>query len=159
MFNLKDPYLVILVGHPLVGKSTAISKYFPETNIISRDSIVLELANTTDYNKAFNTVNHKNVDKILRERMVYNSDNRINTILDMTHMASKRRKYNLSFFDKDFYRLCVVFSHLTKDEWFKRNEKRKLEENKDISWGIVENMIKSYQVPQKEEGFNKIVHI
>jgi hypothetical protein len=72
-------------------------------------------------------------------------------------MSAKRRRFNLSFFKKDYYKVAIVFPFIDKHEWKIRNEKRKLEENKDISWDIMENMIKSYTFPKKEEGFNKII--
>lgn len=157
----KSPFVIILVGPPLCGKSffsNKITDKFPKTKIICRDSIILELHGTNEYNKAFKEVNQKEVDRILLSKMSEYSKEGSNVILDMTHMSPKRRKHNLSFFP-DYYKVALIFPFLSKEEWSIRNEKRKVEENKDISWGIVENMMSQYQVPVKEEGFNKIISI
>lgn len=159
MFKLKEPYVIIAVGIPLSGKSSYFSKNYPDASVICRDSIILEISGIKDYNKAFKEVNHREVDDLLRFRLKDNSNRNINTIVDMTHMSAKRRRFNLSFFKKDYYKVAIVFPFIDKHEWKIRNEKRKLEENKDISWDIMENMIKSYTFPKKEEGFNKIISL
>lgn len=152
------PYLIIPVGVPLSGKSTKMNKDYSDAEIICRDSIILELHGSNDYNLAFKEVNQKEVDRILRERMVNASEDMKSVVLDMTHMSAKRRKFNMSFFP-NHYKMCVVFPFITKSEWEIRNEKRIKEENKNISWGIVENMMNSFQKPDKSEGFNKIIYI
>ena len=55
--NIKEPFVMLLVGPPLSGKSTWIRQNFTDTQVISRDEIVMELAGTRDYNKAFSEVN------------------------------------------------------------------------------------------------------
>lgn len=153
-----NPYLIIPVGVPLSGKSTKIKKDYADAEVICRDSIILELHGSNNYNLAFKEVNQKEVDKILRERMVNASKDMRSVVLDMTHMSAKRRKFNMSFFP-NHYKVCVVFPFLTPDEWKVRNDKRVAEENKHISWGIVENMMTSFQKPDKAEGFNKIIYL
>ena len=67
--KLKDPYVIILIGPPLSGKTTWINKNFEPGSfeLISRDQIVLDLHGEDDYNTAFNTVDQKEVDRILKE--------------------------------------------------------------------------------------------
>ena len=57
--------LMLLIGTPLSGKSTFIRENYPNTIVISRDELVMEVFGSNDYNKAFKEVNHKEVDKIL----------------------------------------------------------------------------------------------
>lgn len=44
---------MLLVGPTLSGKSTWLKTNYPNVKVISRDEIVMEVAGTIDYNKAF----------------------------------------------------------------------------------------------------------
>ena len=58
--KLPTPYILILVGPPLCGKSTFIKKLsLDKVNIISRDAILLEQHGSNDYGAAFKSVNQK----------------------------------------------------------------------------------------------------
>jgi predicted kinase len=157
--KLKKPYVIILIGPPLSGKTTWIRKNFePESfELISRDEIVLDLHGNGDYNTAFKTVDQKEVDRILVNKILASAKEKKNVIIDMTHMTSKRRKYNLSFFDDEYYKLAVIFPILKDEEYVSRDKKRTEEENKSIPMHVVKNMISSYQPVSKEEGFNSVI--
>lgn len=159
--KLKEPYVIILVGPPLSGKTSWINKNFSDkdVDIISRDQIVLDLYKGDNYNDAFNSVNQKQVDRILLRNMTDANKNKRNVIIDMTHMSPKRRKFNLSFFDNDYYKLAVLFPNLSDEEYTKRNSKRIEEEGKDIPLHIVKNMLSQYRSITKEEGFDKIISL
>jgi predicted kinase len=51
--ELKEPFVIFLVGVPLVGKSTFIRENFEGINVISRDEILMEVAGTRDYTEAW----------------------------------------------------------------------------------------------------------
>lgn len=161
--NLKSPYVIILVGPPLTGKSSMVREFIdkidPDVEIISRDDIVLELSGSDDYSTAFNTVNQKQVDRELTAKLVNAGEEGLNTIIDMTHMTSKRRKQNLNFFGDDYYKMCVIFPFISDEEYQKRNQKRKAEENKDIPLHIVKRMMSQYQNIKPDEGFDKTISI
>lgn len=157
--NLKEPFVIILIGPPLSGKSTWIRENFPTTEVISRDEIVMEVYGSRNYTEAFKSVDQKEVDKVLTQRFLDANKEKKNVIVDMTHMASKRRKQNLNYFTDDYYKLGVIFPILTDDEYVKRNQKRIEEENKDLPMGIVKSMISSYQPITSDEGFNKVISL
>jgi predicted kinase len=157
--NLKEPFVIILIGPPLSGKSTWIRENFPTTEVISRDEIVMEVYGSRNYTEAFKSVDQKEVDKVLNQRFLDANKEKKNVIVDMTHMASKRRKQNLNYFTDDYYKLGVIFPILTDDEYVKRNQKRIEEENKDLPMGIVKSMISSYQPITSDEGFNKVISL
>lgn len=161
--NLKSPYILILVGPPLSGKGWFCNLFKqninPDITIISRDQIVLDSYDGDNYNDAFNSVNQKKVDIILHQKMVDANKHGRNTIIDMTHMGSKRRRNNLSYFDDEYYKLAVIFPILSEEEYQKRNTKRIGDENKNISMKIVNNMISQYQSIREEEGFDKVVSL
>ena len=157
--NLKEPFVIILIGPPLSGKSTWIRENFPTTEVISRDEIVMEVYGSRNYTEAFNNVDQKEVDKVLTQKFLDANVAKKNVIVDMTHMASKRRKQNLNYFTNDYYKLAVIFPILSEEEYVKRNQKRIEEENKDLPMGIVKSMISSYQPITAEEGFNKVISL
>jgi predicted kinase len=153
--NIKEPFVMLLVGPPLSGKSTWIRQNFPDTQVISRDEIVMELAGTRDYNKAFSEVNQKAVDNLLYSRLVEAGFGNQSVIIDMTNMTKKRRISTLSHFGDNFYKVAVIFPILSDEEYQIRNQKRISEENKDLPLRIIKNMISSYQSISEDEGFDE----
>lgn len=155
------PFVLILVGPPLSGKSTYIKKLrnFLDFKVVSRDDIIMELSDSDDYNVAFNTVDQKLVDSILKERIIDYSFNNKNVIIDMTNLTSKRRKSNLNYFNEDYTKVGLIFPIISFEEYTARNKKRKEEENKNISVSIWQNMVNNFQTIKKEEGFDKVFYI
>jgi len=153
----KAPWVIIMIGPPLSGKTSWIDKNFypDEYELISRDQIVVDLHGEDDYNSAFGSVNQKEVDKILTKKLVDVGSSDKNAIVDMTHMGRKRRIQNLSYF-KNHTKIAVIFPILTEDEYQRRNEKRTIEEKKTIPLHVIKNMISSYQTISDGEGFDKI---
>jgi predicted kinase len=159
--SLKEPFVIIMIGPPLSGKTTWIRNNFSNSNVklISRDQIILDVYGSDNYDDAFSKVNQKEVDRILHHKMVESNKNRENVIIDMTHMGSKRRMQNLAYFDDDYYKLAVIFPILSDDEYQKRNNKRSVEENKNLPLHIIKRMISQYQPIRSEEGFNKVISL
>ena len=161
--KIKTPFVIVLIGPPLSGKSTWIRKNFLEKDIevtiISRDDILMEMSDTDDYSDAFNTVSQKEVDAELQRRLVDAADNGKNAIIDMTNMTSKRRRHNLEYFGDEFTKIAVIFPILEWDEYKRRNDKRKSEENKWIPEHVIKRMIGTYQPIRDEEGFDKVVSL
>lgn len=157
--NLKEPFVIILIGPPLSGKTTWVRKNFPDVEVISRDEILMEVYGSDNYDEAFKNVNQKRVDRVLHERLVSANDEMKNVIIDMTHMTSKRRKHNLDYFGDDYFKLGVIFPILSNDEYESRNQKRYTEESKFIPMGVIKRMISSYQSIKSDEGFDKIISL
>ena len=148
---------MLLVGPTLSGKSTWIRNNYPTINVISRDEIVMEVAGTRDYNKAFETVDQKLVDRVLAERLTDANLTKTSTIVDMTNMTVKRRAQTLRYFDNNFYKIAVVFPILSDEQYQMRNIDRNSKENKWIPPSVIKSMIDSYQEPTSDEGFSKII--
>lgn len=157
--NLKEPYVIILIGPPLSGKSTWIRENLPNVDVISRDEILMDVYGSRNYTEAFKNVDQKTVDKVLHDTFVKYNDEKRNVIVDMTHMGSKRRKMNLNYFSDDYYKLGVIFPILSDEEYERRNQKRKSEENKDIPDRVIKSMISSYQPIREGEGFDKVISL
>ena len=148
---------MLLVGPTLSGKSTWIRNNYPTINVISRDEIVMEIAGTRDYNRAFETVDQKLVDRVLAERLTGANLTKTSTIVDMTNMTVKRRAQTLRYFDDSFYKIAVVFPILSDEQYQMRNIDRNSKENKWIPPSVIKSMIDSYQEPTSDEGFSKII--
>lgn len=161
--KLKEPYILVLIGPPLVGKSTWIRENFIskgiDVNVISRDQLVMDLYGSDDYNKAFKEVNQKEVNAMLERSFVEASQNGDNVIVDMTNLTSKRRKSTLNYFGDEYQKVAVIFPPVDWEEIKRRNEKREREEQKTIPEHVIKNMLSSYQPVKDEEGFDKIVSI
>ena len=155
--NLKEPFVMLLVGPTLSGKSTWIRNNYPTINVISRDEIVMEIAGTRDYNRAFETVDQKLVDRVLAERLTGANLTKTSTIVDMTNMTVKRRAQTLRYFDDSFYKIAVIFPILSDEQYQMRNIDRNSKENKWIPPSVIKSMIDSYQEPTSDEGFSKII--
>jgi predicted kinase len=152
----KDPYVFILVGLPLSGKSTWIRRNYPDAKVISRDDLVLEVYGSDNYSEAFKNVDQKEVDRTLDLRLKDANLNKENVIVDMTNLTTKRRKQTLRYFSDDYYKEVVVFPILDKDEYASRNKERNERENKWIPPFVITSMLESYIVPTLDEGFDKI---
>lgn len=158
--HLKNPYVLLLIGPPLSGKTTWINNNITDDNIviISRDQILLDEHGSNNYNDAFSSVNQKDVDSILHKKMLDASKNKQNVIVDMTNLSSKRRKYTLSYFD-NYYKVGIIFPMLNWDEYLTRNKLRLERENKFIPEHVLKNMMNSYTPIRNDEGFNKIISL
>jgi predicted kinase len=155
--ELKEPFVIFLVGVPLVGKSTFIRENFEGINVISRDEILMEVAGTRDYTEAWKNADQKSVDSLLSERLRDSNKGNVNTIIDMTNLTRKSRVGKLNVFSKDFLKVAVIFKNLSDDEFDRRNENRRINENKFIPKFVIKNMTSSYVEPTLTEGFDKIV--
>lgn len=157
--NLPEPFVILLIGPPLSGKTTWIRENFSTTDVISRDEIVMEVHGSRNYTEAFNNVNQKEVDKVLNQRFLDLSSQKKNVIVDMTNMTLKRRRATLNYFSDDYYKMAVIFPILSDDEYGRRNLKRIKEENKDLPMHVIKNMISSYNPISPDEGFAKVISL
>ena len=153
----KSPFVIILSGIPMSGKSTWVRENYPDTLTISRDELVMEVAGTRDYNQAFKTVNQKAVDKLLVKRITDAATQKVDVIIDMTNVSTKVRAKNLSYFSDDYYKVAVVLPILDSAEYKRRNEFRLVNENKFIPEFVIKSMMDSFVIPTEAEGFDKII--
>jgi predicted kinase len=155
----KSPFVIILSGIPMSGKSTWVRENYPDTLAISRDELVMEVAGTRDYNLAFKTVDQKAVDKLLAKRITDAASQKVDVIIDMTNLSRKVRVKNLSYFSNDYYKVSVVLPILDSEEYKRRNDFRSINENKFIPPFVIKSMMDSFVLPTDDEGFDKIIKI
>jgi len=162
ILNGDKPYLLMLVGTPLSGKSTFINS-LDNTNhtVVSRDEILTEVAQCSDYNKAWKIIADMEkgddiVDKKLKAVLVELGKNKKNTIIDMTNLKKKGRCKHLAKFPKHI-KVAIKFEFLTMDEYTARNTKRNELDNKYIPLEVIQEMISTYEEVEMEEGFDLII--
>ena len=157
--KIKSPFVIILSGIPMSGKSTWVRENYPDTLAISRDELVMEVAGTRDYNLAFKTVDQKAVDKLLAKRITDAATQKVDVIIDMTNLSRKVRVKNLSYFSNDYYKVSIVLPILDSEEYKRRNDFRLVNENKFIPPFVIKSMMESFVFPTDDEGFDKIILI
>ena len=155
----KSPFVIILSGIPMSGKSTWVRENYPDTLAISRDELVMEVAGTRDYNLAFKTVDQKAVDKLLAKRITDAATQKVDVIIDMTNLSRKVRVKNLSYFSNEYYKVSVVLPILDSEDYKRRNDVRSINENKFIPPFVIKSMMDSFVLPTDDEGFDKIILI
>lgn len=153
---MNRPFVILLVGVPLSGKSTFIRNNHPTTKVVSRDELVMEVYGSDDYSKAFKEVDHKEVDRLLDLRLKEVNTNKENVIVDMTNMVVSRRVKTLKYFSDEYHKEVIVFPVLETNEYERRNKERNINENKWIPPFVISSMLNSYQEPTLDEGFDKI---
>ena len=154
---INKPFVILLVGVPLSGKSTWIRNNHSTTKVVSRDELVMEVYGSDDYSKAFKEVDQKEVDRLLDLRFKEVNTNKENVIVDMTNMVVSRRVKTLKYFSDDYHKEVIVFPVLETNEYERRNKERNVNENKWIPPFVITSMLNSYQEPTLDEGFDKII--
>lgn len=159
-----DRKIYILIGTPCAGKSTYINTVLKDLlynpYIASTDNIIMSLHSDKTYDEAFEL--EKNNFEKLESIMFYNIYNSIENnqdiVIDRTNMKRKSRKRFLQITKDKYEKIAVVFK-IDETEFDKRNNDRFLKEGKSIPKNVFHDMLKSYQEPSYEEGFNKILFI
>lgn len=141
------PKLIMMMGLPASGKSTVVLKKYTnrDYHTLSRDSLVMEMAGTRDYNLAWSTVDHKAVDVELGKRFQSMVKCGYNIVIDMTNMSKKKRNSFLS--QASDYQKEAVLVTCDLDEIYKRLMKRLETEGKGIPKGVIESMMASFSFP------------
>jgi predicted kinase len=153
--------VILLVGPPLSGKDTYLrTQVYSDYVIISRDDILMSLKDTDDYSSAFNTVNQKEVDKILNQKIQDSIGEKRNVIINMTNLSKKSRNRHLCKFPNiDYDKIAIVFPKLNLCDYINRNDKRKVDENKFIPVNVIQTMIENWQEITLDEGFDSIIKL
>lgn len=145
------PKFMILIGLPGSGKSTWAEKYITEnsnTVIISSDEIRKELFNDENSQEDNNRVFYE-----MEIRTLQNLNNGVNVIYDATNVVRKRRKVLLdklpTWVIKEAYEIWAPI-----EVCLKRDIVRTRTVGKDVIW----KMVKSYQPPFFDEGYNRIYY-
>ena len=144
--------LTLLCGLPCSGKSTYIKESATRNDVIlNRDSIVIEVAGTDNFNDAWAKVDQEKVNLLLEERFIKAVHERKNIIVDMTNMSRKRRnKFTCRVPQKDYNKKCIIFA-TELSEIKRRNIKRNEETNKLIPNKVYSDMMRGFSLPMYDD--------
>jgi predicted kinase len=149
------PEAIFLVGIPTSGKSTFSSnpKYSKYTRV-SSDDILQEVAK--ERQQSYNTVFKGNIRfaqiammKVFRKAI----EDGKNIIIDQTNLTKKSRREKLKLIPPHYKKTAVYFVVDLKTA-LQRNTQRP---GKVIPPEVLERMIKEYELPVLEEGFDEII--
>jgi len=160
IYSLKNPFVIFLVGPPLSGKDTLIRNLnlSDVVVVVSRDEIVLEMCPGMTYNEAFKSVDQKQVDKVLKAKLIDLSKSGKNVIINLTNLRRKKRNLFKSYFSKEYKKIAIIFPILSLSEYDSRNKVRFDSEKKHISRSIIEDMINGYESIDDSENFDKVIN-
>jgi len=143
--RLGDKHLFIMVGPPGCGKSTFIDDAERKNaTVISRDEILMELADTSDYNEAWNSVDQKEVDRIYNIRLNEALRGDKDIFIDMTNMTRKRRRGLTRQANQHGFKTCAVVMCTGYNDILRFNSKR---EGKALDSSVIDNMIQRFTFP------------
>ena len=152
---MSTPEAIFLVGIPTAGKSTFSSnpKYSKYVRV-SSDDILQEIAK--ERQQSYNTVFKGNIRfaqiammEVLRKAVEENKS----ILWDQTNLTRKQRREKLKHIPAHYKKTAVYFV-IPLETALKRNTQRP---GKVIPPEVLERMIKEYELPVLEEGFDEII--
>lgn len=167
--------LYMLCGVPGSGKSTWTEKFLDQQKelltklrgddfikalnrkneplVLSTDDIIEDIAwrHNMTYNEVFGDVTYAFAERMMHKLAAYAFQNRKIIIWDQTNLTVKSRARKLARVPADWQKVAIVF-----DVPFDLKARLESRPGKVIPWPVVENMIKNYQKPTFEEGFDVI---
>jgi predicted kinase len=152
------PKLYVLVGVPGSGKSTWIKDqiWALGLTIVSTDAFVEDYARAQGktYSEVFTDYMPTAVN-LMAEQVVFAREHGHDIIWDQTSttIASRARKFNML---PDYYAIAVVFRTPSRDELDVRLSGRP---GKHIPKTVIDDMIKNWDEPELDEGFQEIWHV
>lgn len=149
--------LYILIAPQCSGKSTWIrdNKNIPNLFIVSTDDMIRNKYPDLSYNEAYKKVDFKKETNKMKKLFLEAVNDKKNIIVDRMNLTIKGRKYFLDNVSNDYEKIGIVFSW-DEETFIKRNEKRSIEEGKNIPLKLWRNTCTQYSIPLLNEGFDKI---
>jgi predicted kinase len=157
------PKLYMLIGTPYSGKSTFVKEEiaslaagdYPVPVVIDSDSILVDMAEKANisYNQSF-LLNHKKASKEMFRRAEAAVKTDKDIYWDQTNMTRKARARKLIMVPDHYEKIALVFPQVSAEELARRTA---LRTDKVIRQYIIDDMIASYERPELNEGFDKIV--
>lgn len=150
-----QPEVIFLIGIPTSGKSTFSSnpKYSKYVRV-SSDDILQEIAK--ERQQSYNTVFKGNIRfaqiammKVFRKAI----EDGKSIIIDQTNLTKKSRREKIKLIPPHYKKTAVYFI-VDLETALKRNTQRP---GKVIPPEVLERMIKEYELPTNEEGFDEII--
>ena len=154
----KKPIAHILTGVPYSGKTTFVNSANHGYPVLSSDKIVKELAENEglNYNTGFEKY-IKEATKLYNEQLTACIKDKSQFIIDRTNLTKKSRAKFMKRLTTDGFNTIGYYFEPTDLKTLKsRINKRK---DQKVPLLIVEDMIKTYEKPTFDEGFDVIVTV
>lgn len=153
------PKLTVLVGIPGTGKSTIVGNKFKNAFVYSTDNYIEEVAKEQGktYSQVFKSQikpAKRAMDILLSEAIEGNKD----IVWDQTNMSSSKRISILKKFPDEYVKECLVVRppKMGTVDWKNLEVRLASREGKDIPMHIVTSMVKNYEEPDFNEGWDII---
>lgn len=149
------PEVIFLIGIPTSGKSTfSNNPKYKDYVRVSSDDILQEIAK--ERQQTYNTIFKANIRfaqiammKVLKKAV----ENDKSVIWDQTNLTKKQRREKIKQIPSHYKKTAVYFV-IPLETALERNTKRP---GKVIPPEVLERMIKEYELPTLDEGFDKII--
>lgn len=147
--------LYMLVGVPGSGKSTWLKNIgVPNFNcmVVSSDYYIDQYAE--EHGKTYSEVFAEAVGwatQMMEEDLEFAIENDLDIYWDQTNLNAKTRMKKLAKIPFSYKKIAVVFPVPEREEWLRRLDSRP---GKTIPRHILENMLKSFEMPTTDEGFD-----
>lgn len=159
------PSIVILVGLPGSGKSFARAKAVESgasasSYQYSTDDIVERMATELGqtYTKVWADVVKDataEADKAVKVAIAQKQG----VLWDQTNMTAKKRGKILKMFDNEWRKECIcILPPFTAEQQIELERRLASREGKHIPKFVMANMLKSFQLPSMNEGFNRVLY-
>lgn len=149
------------VGLPGSGKSYLTEKIIkdnPDIVVLSIDNILERYAKKE--NKSYREIWSsyiKIAEKEFNDTLDDAIKNKKDILWDQTNLTSESRAKKLPKLIENGYEIDAVAIELSFDEWMRRIEHREANGGKTMPKAVLEDMAKSYQSPNYQEGFSNIL--
>jgi len=163
----KKHSVYILSAPPCSGKSTYIDKYKKSPYlVVSRDFCTEEIGKINGKNNFDEAVELQNSDDDVLEQTNILEDSyfdiakkyNYDIFVDNVNLSHSKRRWWVDNKRKT-HNIKVIMMLKSLDDLVECSQKRSKEENKSISQRVIINKIKDFQIPLKNDGFDKIEFI
>lgn len=144
-------FLILIAGPPASGKTTLRSRLVKNGTVISPDSKIGYVKNDPWTPRKARQA-WKTSDEDLKEALERN-DSVI--VFDATFVSPKKRRKYIKMCKEKGGQVGIVYCVASSKTIIERNNNR--EEFRQVPKNIIYNMVKSFSVPTKEEGFDIVV--
>ena len=151
---MKEPFIILMCGLPLAGKSTFYKNYLEHYDhvLLSTDAYIEKECkkNGLTYNEGFDLYITEACDDLINNLRIAVLHDK-NIIVDQTNLNPKSRKKKLRHIS-EYYHKIAIYLPITIEDSLERN----VRPGKTIPESVIRSMSKSIKYPTISEGFDSV---